>query len=151
MTKAEQIADVMLQRLEAAFPAATVKHGWAETYWQQTEQWPLVTLAPASSDQNYDGAGTAGINRTSWNIYIMDQVEREGATTEISKRLMQYLATARRALIARQKNERHNAYGGLLTQNPTEPTAARFIQPDAGMPFAGLVLTITTPHTEKLE
>lgn len=149
MTKSEQIADLMLQRLEAAFPAATVKHGWAETYWQQAEQWPLVTIAPAASDQTYDGGGTAGINRASWNIYIMDQVER--TETEVSKRLMQYLATTRKALIAKRSDERHNQYGGLLTQAPTEPAAARFIQPDSGLPFAGLVLTITTPYTEKLE
>lgn len=149
MSKSEQIADLMLQRLVDKFPGATVKHGWAETYWQQTEQWPLVTLAPATSDQTYDGAGTAGVNRASWNIYILDQVDR--TDTEISKRLMQYLASARQALIARQATDRHNLYGGLLTQGPTEPAAARYIQPDSGMPFAGLVLTITTPHTEKLE
>lgn len=151
MNKSEQIADLMLARLVEKFPGATVKHGWAETYWQQTEQWPLVTLAPAVSDQSYDGAGTASVNRASWNVYILDQVERPGIDTEVSKRLMQYLAAARQALVARQKKDRHNLYGSLLTQGPTEPSAARYIQPDSGTPFAGLVLTITTPFTENLE
>lgn len=151
MNKTEQIADLMFSRLEAAFPESTVKHGWAETYWQQTEQWPLVTIAPALSDPAYNGAGTVTVNTVSWNVYIMDKVDRDDISTEISKRLIQYLAVVRKALLARQADERHNAYGGLLTKNPTEPTAARFIQPDSGLPFAGLVITITTPHTENLE
>jgi hypothetical protein len=139
----------MLKRLEDKFPTATVKHGWAETYFEHNDHWPLVTIAPATSDQRYDGSGTAGQNNTTWTVYIIDKVER--TETEISKRLIQFVNSARLALLARPASARHNTYGGLLSQGPTEPTPAKFVQPDKGLPYAGLVLTITTQHAEKLE
>lgn len=149
MSKMESIEDLMLARLQAAFPDAEVKSGWVETYFPHVEKWPLITLAPSISDQRYDNGGTAGINTASWTVYVIDQVDR--TETVITKRLGGYLQTIRKVLVGKQPEERHNNYGGLLQGGPTESAPARFIQPDAGQPYAGLVITITTPHTDKLE
>lgn len=149
MNKALQIQQLIKARLQAALPTAKVEHGWIDTYWQHNDVWPLITVAPAASDPNYSNQGESIKDSTSWAIYVLDEVER--TETEVSQRLMEYLKQIRIALIAPPKTDRHNDYGGLLTSPPTEQTAARFIQPENGLPFAGLSLILTTTYSEKLE
>jgi hypothetical protein len=149
MNKAQQIHDLITQRLQLAFPTANVKHGWIDTYWQNNDVWPLITVAPAASDPSYSNQGESIKDSANWAIYVLDEVER--TETEVSQRLMEYLKQIRIALIAPAKADRHNNYGGLLTGPPSEQTAARFIQPDNGLPFAGLSFILTTTYSEKLE
>ncbi|CAM3896878.1 hypothetical protein [Rheinheimera salexigens] len=149
MNKAQQIQNVITQRLQAAFPTANVKHGWIDTFWQNNDVWPLITVAPTASDPNYSNAGESIKDSISWAIYVLEQVEQPD--TEISQLLSIYLKQIRKVLIAPVKDDRHNNYGGLLTVPPAEQTAARFIQPENGLPFAGLSFILTTTYSEKLE
>lgn len=149
MTKAQLIQQEITNRLQAAFTSASVKHGWVDTYWQQNEVWPLITVAPAASNAQYSNGGESIKDACNWSIYVLDQVDR--TDDEISYRLINYLALIRKALIAPLKTDRHNNYGGLLTGQPEEQAATRFIQPESGLPFAGLTFILTTTYSEKLE
>lgn len=149
MTTANQIQQLIVQRLAVAMPTASIKHGWIDTYWQHNEVWPLVTVAPAASDPQYSNGAQSIKDTCNWSIYVLDQVDR--TETEISQRLLGYLKTLRQTLIAPPTSDRHNNYGGLLTGQPEERAAARFIQPESGLPFAGLTFILTTTYSETLE
>jgi hypothetical protein len=149
MTKAQQIQQLLVDRLTAAFPDATVKHGWIDTYWQDNQQWPLVTVGPIVSDSKTSANSESHTVAINWGITVLDEVNR--TDTEISLRLMDHLRLIRKTVIAPPTGERHNTYGGLLSQPPKEATGANFIQPDSGLPFAGLTVILTTTYSEQLE
>jgi len=145
--KGNQVMQALTAKMQQAFPAATVKAGWASSYLRQVEQWPLITVAPVITNGTYQGPAVK--DDMEFHIQIIDHENEQPET--LPSRLLDYLASCRKALFCQKPQDRFNNWDGLLNGQPTEGAETRFIEPTPGQPYAGLSMILTTTYSQTME
>ncbi|WNO60888.1 hypothetical protein [Rheinheimera sp. MMS21-TC3] len=145
--KANQVQLEILNRVKAKFPTATVKTGWASSYLQNVEQWPLITIGPVASRATFQSKAIK--DDMQFHIQLVEHDNDEPET--LADRLNIYLVNLRTALFAQKSEDRFNNWHGMLSAQPTEDSETSYIEPSPGQPWAGLSLILTTTYSEKLE
>lgn len=145
--KGIEVQHSLTEKMEQAFPTATVKEGWASSYLRQVEHWPLITIAPIVTNAVYQGQAVK--DDMQFHIQIVDHENGEPET--LPSRLIQYLAIYRKAMFRQKPQDRFNNWDGLLNGQPTEGAETRFIEPTPGQPYAGLSMILTTTYSQTME
>ena len=133
---AEEVQDLIIARLEAAFPTARVEDGWPQIYLAQNKTWPLITVAPVV-DGSIAQRG-ASQSTVAWDIRLLIK-----ASPGVGKALLSHRRQMRKVLIAQD-----NFYDRKLLKPVIEPAALEYHEPLPNQPYAGLTMVIETTFAE---